>query len=235
MTIHYHGTPLTPRAELEKLAGKHFCVPFSDPRDADTCLRIGQSIMYDNGAYGIWRTSKDKTIDWAKYYAWLEPRLGQPHWAVAPDVIDGTTEDNLALIRQWPFPKAVSAVVWHLNEGLDHLLRLIDLGFSKICFGSTKEYDPVGSPAWARLMDVVLNALVERGLLPWLWIHMMRGLALCGDIWPFSSADSTNVARNFKNVGEEVDPERMARRIDSVQCPIIWTPRPQQKDMFNAA
>jgi hypothetical protein len=64
---------------------------------------------------------------------------------------------------------------------------------------------------------------------------MLRGLALAGDRWPFASADSTNVARNFKNVGAEVDPERMARRIDAVQCPIKWDLRPQQQDMFNAA
>jgi hypothetical protein len=28
MTLHYHGTPLSPTTELMKLAGKCFCVPF---------------------------------------------------------------------------------------------------------------------------------------------------------------------------------------------------------------
>jgi hypothetical protein len=51
---------------------------------------------------------------------------------------------------------------------------------------------------------------------------MMRGLALCGDVYPFASADSTNVARNFKNKGSQICPERMARRIDSVQSPLKW-------------
>lgn len=49
---------------------------------------------------------------------------------------------------------------------------------------------------------------------------MLRGLALSGDRWPFASADSVNVARNFKD--GNVCPERMARRIDAIRCPIKW-------------
>lgn len=231
--IHHHGTPLTPREELQRMAGKHFCVSFADARDGDWCLENAQSVMWDNGAFSIWKSGA--VIDWSKLYRWLEVRLGQPHWAVVPDVINGTIEENLALIRQWPFHKNVSAVVWHLNEGIDHLLRLIDLGFSKICFGSTEEYDPVGGDAWERLMYTVFNELHRRGLIGVVWIHALRGLWLAGDIFPFASGDSTNIARNFKNKGKRACPERMARIIDARQCPIKWTPRPEQKDMFYAA
>ena len=49
--IHYHGTPLTPREQLYKMAGKHFCVSFYNPQDAKVCMQIGQSIMWDNGAF----------------------------------------------------------------------------------------------------------------------------------------------------------------------------------------
>ena len=52
--IHFHGTPITPRAQLLRLAGKHFCVSFAEPRDADTCLAIGQSVLWDNGAFSIY-------------------------------------------------------------------------------------------------------------------------------------------------------------------------------------
>lgn len=231
--IHYHGTPLTPRTELMKMAGKHFCVPFADARDADWCLAHGQSVMWDNGAFSVWKSGA--VIDWNKLYAWLEARLGQPHWAVVPDVINGSIEQNLELIRQWPFHKNVSAVVWHLNEGIDHLFRLIDLGFSKVCFGSTEEYEPVGGPAWERLMYTIFNELYRRGLIGVIWLHALRGLWLAGDIFPFSSGDSTNVARNFKNTNRYVCPERMARRIDAIQCPITWSARPEQRDMFDAA
>jgi hypothetical protein len=49
--IHYHGTPITPRAQLERMGGRCFCVSFADPRDTAVCLRIGQSVMFDNGAF----------------------------------------------------------------------------------------------------------------------------------------------------------------------------------------
>jgi hypothetical protein len=224
--IHYHGTPLTPRLELLKMAGKCFCVSFADPRDADWCLLNAQSVMWDNGAFSM--HTQDKQINWSTFYGWLEPRLGHPHWAVVPDVIDGEIEENIRLIDEWPHPKELSAVVWHLHEPIKHLLWLRDLGFSKICFGSSKAYWQVGSEIWERRVDEAFNALAAQGALP--WIHMLRGLALCGDRWPFASADSVNVARNYKDT--KTCPERMARRIDAVQNPIKWSVRPQQQEMM---
>lgn len=224
--LHYHGTPLTPRLELMKLAGKHFCVSFADPRDADWCLVHAQSVMWDNGAFT--QFTKGKLVNWEEFYAWLEPRLGHPHWAVVPDVIDGTVEQNLNLIKQWPLPKNLSAVVWHMNEPISHLLHLLDLGFSKICFGSSGAYWQVGSEIWERRCDEAFNAISQRGSLP--WVHMLRGLALSGDRWPFASADSVNVARNYKDT--KICAERMARRIDAVQCPIKWAQRPKQQELL---
>lgn len=226
--LHYHGTPLSPRSELLKMAGKSFCVSYAHPYDGDWCLANGQSVMWDNGAFSL--HTKGKSVDWSRFYEWLEPRLGHPHWAVVPDVIDGDIDDNLSLIKQWPHRKDVSAIVWHMGEPVDHLLRLLDLGFSKLCFGSSGAYWQVGSELWERRADEAFNSIARRGNMP--WIHMLRGLALCGDRWPFASADSVNVARNFKNKGNEICPERMARRIDSIQCPIKWNNRPEQQEMF---
>ena len=226
MKIHYHGTPLTPRLEMLKMAGKHFCVSYANTSDADFCMAHGQSVMWDNGAFTL--HTKGTVVDWSKFYAWVEPRLGHPHWAVVPDVIDGQVEENLALISQWPHPKNLSAVVWHMGEPIDHLMHLIDLGFWKVCFGSSGAYWQVGSEAWERRCDEAFNAMEHRGLRP--WIHMLRGLAMCGDKWPFASADSVNVARNYKDTS--ACPERMARRIDAVQCPVKWTTRAKQMEMF---
>ena len=226
MTIHYHGTPLTPRTELFKMAGKHFCVSFAHPSDAEWCLTHGQSVMWDNGAFSFY--TKGKTTNWEKFYSWLEPRLGHPHWAVVPDVIDGGIEDNLRLIAEWPHPRDFSAIVWHMGEPIDHMLRLIDLGFAKLCFGSSGAYWQVGSEMWERRADEAFNALEKRGMKP--WVHMLRGLAMCGDRWPFASADSVNVARNFKD--GSTCPERMARRIDAVQCPIKWNLRATQQELM---
>jgi hypothetical protein len=216
--LHYHGTPISPRAELETMAGRSFCVSFADARDAQWCLDNAQSVMWDNGAFSVWKSGK--TFEPDKFSRWVADKLGHPHWAVVPDVIGGTPEENLELIRQWPHDKSMSAVVWHLNEPIDHLLRLADLGFGKLCFGSTEMYDPVGSKQWARRADEAFDALSKRGTLP--WVHALRGLSLAGRHWPFASADSTNVARNFKNRGNEKCPNCMAERIDAKQTPMHW-------------
>lgn len=227
--IHYHGTPISPRAELQKMAGRSFCVSFAEPRDADWCQAHGQSVMWDNGAFSFF--TKGKPVDWTAFYSWVEPRLGGAHWAIVPDVIDGDEGSNLALIEQWPHRKDCAALVWHLHESIDHLLRLCDFHYGKICFGSSGVYWQVGSAAWDRRVDEAFNALSRRGPIP--WIHMLRGLAMAGSRWPFASADSVNVGRNFKD--QRICPDAMARRIDAVQCPITWTCKQIQKDLFNAA
>lgn len=220
--IHHHGTPLTPRYELQKMAGKCFCVSFANPNDADWCLQFGQSNMWDNGTFVFFKAGKI-ILDWSKFYKWVEPKLGHPHWAVVPDVIDGAVDDNLALIKQWPFRKDLAAVVWHLSEPIEHLISLIEMGFGKICFGSSGAYWQVGSDKWRRRVDEAFNAIMKHfGQLP--WVHMLRGLAMAGDRWPFASADSVNVARNFKD--SDICPERMALRIDGVQSPVRWQTRP---------
>lgn len=228
MTIHYHGTPLTPRSEMLKMAGKNFCVSFANPSDADWCLANGQSVMWDSGAFTAF--TQGKVVEWDKYYAWLEPRLGHPHWAVIPDVIDGSVDEQRQLVAQWPFDALLGTPVWHMGLPIDYLLELTD-EWPRVCFGSSQQYWQVGSDLWSRRADEAFNALAKRGPLP--WIHMLRGLALSGDRWPFASADSVNVARNFKDT--PTCPERMARRIDAVQNPIKWAVEPVQEDMFNAA
>ena len=90
MTMHYHGTPITPREKLFTMKGRHFCVSFSEPRDINVCLQIGQSVMIDNGAFSVWK--RGATVDWFKYYAFVEKYLTPPHWAIIPEVIEETIE-----------------------------------------------------------------------------------------------------------------------------------------------
>lgn len=227
--IHYHGTPLTPRSELLKMAGKHFCVSFAAPQDADWCMAHGQSVMWDSGAFSSF--TKGDAVDWEKYFAWLRVRLAHPHWAVIPDAIGGDVDQQRALVARWPFSRRLGAPVWHMALPIDYLLELAG-EWPRVCFGSSAQYWQVGSDAWCRRCDEAFNALAQRGLTD-CWIHMLRGLVLAGDKWPFASGDSTNVAQNFER--NKICPERMARRLDAVQCPLFWTPRPQQKDMFNVA
>lgn len=224
--LHYHGTPITPRAKLQRMAGRSFCVSFAHPSDVEWVLSHGQSVMLDNGAFSL--HTKEKAVDWHKFYDWVEPKIGGANWAVVPDVIRGTVYDNMRLISQWPHRRDCAAVVWHMHEPLRHLLRLCDLGFGKICFGSSGDFWEVGSMRWEARVDAAFNELARRGPLP--WVHMMRGLSMAGGRWPFASADSVNVGRNFKDY--RICPDAMARRIDAVQCPVQWKMKTIQGDLF---
>jgi hypothetical protein len=226
MTVHYHGTPLTPRDQLWKMAGKNFCVSFANPADADICLRIGQSVMWDNGAFSF--HTKGKPVNWGAFYNWVEPRLGHPHWAVIPDVIDGDVESNSKLVREWPFRRELAAPVWHMAEPFEVLLDFAQ-NFGRVCFGSSGSYWQVGSESWCRRADEAFNELDKRGSIP--WVHMLRGMAVAGKRWPFASVDSVNVARNFKDSAS--CPEAMARVIDAVQCPVKWSSTYKQMELIS--
>tara|TARA_R110000772_G_scaffold131612_1_gene239849 strand:- start:864 stop:1538 length:675 start_codon:yes stop_codon:yes gene_type:complete len=224
MTIHYHGTPINPHREIFKMAGKHFCVSFTDPRQLDWCLKNGQSVMIDNGAFSMFTQGVE--VNWNDFYEFLEPVLCHPHWAIIPDVIDGTEEENDKLIDDCTLPEDLSAAVWHLNEPFDRLEKLADSG-RKVCFGSSGEYWQVGSAQWCRRVDQAFNVLVKRGPLP--WVHMLRGMAV-SHLYPFASVDSTNVARNFKS--NHTCPEYMARRIDAIQGPNSWYVKETQGELI---
>lgn len=224
--IHYHGTPITPRSHLLEMAGRHFCVSFAHPADAETCQQIGQSVMFDNGAFTTFKSGK--TFDSGRFYSWVERRLGHPHWAVVPDVIDGTEEQQKDRLKDWPFDPALGAPVWHLGLSLDYLLYLADR-WPKICFGSSGEFWDVGSEKWANRVDEAFNILSQRQrFMP--WVHMLRGLAMAGQRWPFASADSVNVARNHKDYGRSA--ETMASKIDRVQCPAQWAMKETQGSLL---
>lgn len=212
MTLHYHGTPITPLGTLRRLAGKNFCVSFADPRDVDRCHEIGQSVMLDNGAFTAWKANYQ--VDWVGYYAWCERWLSHPKtWAVIPDIIGGDVKGQDALIKAWPFAHRGSPV-WHMNEPLDRLLRLCD-EWPRVCIGSAQEYSKVMSPLWwARIVDAFELMQKGRRFIP--DIHMLRGMACIGRGIPFGSVDSTDVARNHHLASK--DPRIMAERWDAIQC-----------------
>lgn len=224
--IHYHGTPLSPLSALYTMAGKHFCISYHRPDDLKVCMQIGQGNMLDNGAFSMF--TKGIKVDWNKFYNWVEPNLGHPHWAIVPDKIDGDAEENLILAKEWPHRKDCAAPVWHLHEPIDQIFKLLDLGFGKLCFGSSGEYWQVGSEKWESRINEAFNALSKNGPIP--WIHMMRGLSLGGKQWPFASADSCNVA--LHHAENNTTAEYLARQIDATQCPIFWKTKEIQKNLL---
>lgn len=227
--IKYHGTPITPRTVLHELAGKNFCVSYAAPGDIQWCDEHGQQVMLDNGAFSFWRTGKP--TDWQGYYAWCYQWLDrQTTWAVIPDIIGGSEEDNDALIKQWPYGDR-GAPVWHMHETLGRLMRLVDR-WPLVCIGSSAEYAVVGSPAWHYRMTEVFDILCDNGVPPRL--HMLRGLDFCDGPYPFFSADSTNVARNHAgtNQGRRARSARvMADEIDGRNPARLWVPSPEQMEL----
>jgi len=216
--LHYHGTPVTPKSELCKMSGKNFCVSYTDTRDSDWCISNAQSIMWDNGAYSCY--TQGKKFDKEGYISWIDDKLYGANWAVIPDLIGGGVQDQKDYMQGWPYPKHLSAPVWHMHLPFDWLKELID-NYPRFCFGSSGEYWKVGSASWARRADQAWEIIEGSGARP--WVHMMRGLRLCKERWPFASADSTNVARNHKNKGRRQCPKAMAERIDAVQTPLIFS------------
>jgi hypothetical protein len=229
VTIHYHGTPITPRRVLDTLAGRHFCVSYAAPGDVEYVHKIGQSVMLDNGAFSAWTAGRP--VDWDGYYRWSERWLAyHTTWAVIPDVIDGDEAANDALVAAWPHGGR-GAPVWHMHESIDRLVRLAAT-WPRVCIGSSAQYRVVGSPIWHDRMTEAMNAVCGDGPPP-CWLHMLRGLSLAGSHYPFASLDSTDVARNHHLPSKSAD--KMVARWDSQQCPAVWTRRPVNLSLLEVA
>lgn len=222
MTIHYHGTPITPVGALYEMAGRHFCVSHANPQDVNRCHAIGQSVMLDNGAYSKWKSGKSPS--WPSYYDWCDRWLDFPTtWAVIPDEIDAGAQLQDALVAEWPFGHR-GAPVWHMDEPITRLLHLLD-EWPRVCIGSTAEYSQIMTERWEFQMDKIWNAIAARhARLP--WVHMLRGMQLSGKRWPFASVDSTDIAQNHHRPQNTV--RSMADRWDARQCPARWARAPER-------
>jgi hypothetical protein len=221
MTVHYHGTPITPMEVLYTLGGKHFCISHAAPGDVKRCHDIGQSVMLDNGAFSVWK--RGHAVDWPKYYAWCDRWLDySTTWAIPPDVIDAPSQEQDALLNAWPHGKKQAAPVWHMDEPVYRLCRLIDDGWSRVCIGSTAEYAVVLSGSWERRMDECWDE-ISRTFNRTPPIHMLRGMQCSGLRWPFTSVDSTDVAQNHNRPQNTA--RAMADRWDAIQCPGRWVSR----------
>lgn len=222
MTIHYHGTPITPIKAFMETAGRHYCVSHTRPTDCARAHQYGQSVMLDNGAFSKWRSGK--ATNWQAYYGWVDPWLDYPTtWAVIPDEIMGDADVQDALIAQWPHGER-GAPVWHMHEPIDRMLRLID-EWPRICFGSSAQYATVGTPGWRKRIDEAFAEINKRHKrTP--WIHMLRGMQCVKWEYPFASVDSADVARNHNR--SSLGPRPMADRWDAMQCPARWEPKTEE-------
>jgi hypothetical protein len=212
---------------LYELAGRHFCVSHYRPDQVARVHEQAQSVMLDNGAFSHFRKDQPK-FEWSDYYAWCDTWLDYPTtWAVIPDVIKAGSQEQDALIREWPHGHR-GAPVWHMDEPIDRMLRLLD-EWPRVCIGSTEEYWRIKSPAWSRQMDATWDAISARHQkTP--WVHMLRGMQLSSGPYPFASVDSTDIAQNHNRA--QNTPRKMADRWDAIQPPPRWIVEVEQLDMY---
>lgn len=197
--IHYHGGDINPETcAYRTWRRRHAFISHARPAQLGLASSIVQSFALDNGAFSKWKAGK--SVAWAEYYEWVDEWQHHPRFdfAVVPDVIEGSEEENDALAEQWPFDRYRAAVVWHTNESPERLERLAK-EWPRVAIGSSGEYD-VNQPARVieRMYSVLPRIVDSRGF-P---ICMLHGLRMLNPKvftkLPLKSADSTNVARNIK-------------------------------------
>lgn len=235
--VHYHGLPITPAtAAARVLNGGHGFLSFSSAQQLPILLEIAQSFAVDNGAFSAWRRGKPVN-DWDAYYGWVSDMARYPgfDFAVVPDVIEGSPEENDQLLLQWPWLESapwLGSPVWHLDEPLDRLVRLA-AGWPRICLGSAGIYRSVGSSQWWARIAQAMDAICDSSGRPHCKLHGLRMLnPAVFTLLPLASADSTNIARNIGMDsawrGTYMPPHKEARaavlreRIEAFQAPPVW-------------
>ena len=242
--IHYHGLPITPDTAAEAaIRAGHAFVSFAHPRQLGLAVAACQSFAIDNGAFSAWRTGHPVT-DWAPYYDFCREAKRQPScdFAVIPDVIDGTEDENDNLAADFPFPRWFGAPVWHLHESLTRLERLASR-WPRVCLGSSGEFAQIGTGAWWQRMNQAMRVVCNDDGQPVCRLHGLRMLdPRIFSRFPFASADSTNIGRNvgldsawrqsYAPPTKESRAALMRARIESVNAPSAYDFMPDQCAFF---
>lgn len=209
VTVHYHGGPIwggkdCPTDWLIKALymDSGALVSFARMDQLKKIVNIPCKLVLDNGAFSKWKKAKStgKVVcwdaEWEKYYDVVGQWYSRIEWFIIPDVIEGTEEENDRLIEQvpaWLMDKAVP--VWHSIESLERLLTLCKK-FDRVAIGCCGPHGSIRSKAWKARMDEVFDFLLIQNYME-VKLHglrMLDGRAL--SMYPFDSADSTNVATN---------------------------------------
>ena len=195
--IHYHGTPMSgTRVDVVRFfAGRHALVPFSRRDDLGAVAEVCQSWVADNGAFSVWK--RGLKLDVPGYLAWLHDWCKHPgfDWALIPDVIQGSSEENDALVEAWP--NDIRGVpVYHMHEPLDRAVRLAHT-WPTVALGSSGEWSTPGTQGWWIRMAAIMEAVCDSDGRPPCRFHGLRMLnPKVFTKLPLSSADSCNATRN---------------------------------------
>jgi hypothetical protein len=239
--IRFHGTPCGgPREQVAKfLRGRHALIPFVRPEGIATAADECQSFVIDNGAFTAWK--QGIAIDWREYYNFCDQWHRHPafDWAIIPDVIDGTEDENDALLDEWP-SHIEGVPVWHMGESLERLERLAK--WPRLAIGSSGDYATVGDDKWWHRISEAMAVVCDDHGRPQTKLHGLRMLdpAVFRHL-PLASADSTNAVRNANQVlrfGNYPSPNistrmsAIAERIEIHQSAAAWLPGDKQATLF---
>lgn len=177
-------------------------VSYARPDQIKKIAAIKCKLVLDNGAFSTWRNGGNDNYQqwwrrhWEGYYDFVGEWFSRIEWFIIPDVIEGTEQENDALIEhvpEWLMQKAVP--VWHSDESIDRFVRMCER-FDRVAIGCCGPHRSIRSAAWKRRMTEAFSAIyVERDLNVKIHgLRMLDGRALSQ--FPFDSADSTNVAIN---------------------------------------
>lgn len=238
---HFHGTPIGgSRQDVARfLMGRHALVPFPRQDDMGIVAEACQSFVLDNGAFSVWK--RDSQFDVAGYIDWVRDWYRHPgfEWALIPDVIDGTEQENDALITQFEDAglRSAGVPVWHLHESLDRLVRLSD-EWGTVALGSSGQWRMPGTELWWSRMGEAMDVICDSLGRPAAKLHGLR--MLDPEIFthlPLASADSTNAAVNcgslsrFGSYLPATSAQRaavIAERIEIHNSAHVWLRKPLQ-------
>ena len=197
--VHYHGGPFSdPITAVVVWRGRHAMVSFARPEQIKVAADICQSFCLDNGAYSAWRRGGRTKFD--EYYSWVDRWVRHPgcDFAVIPDSIEGTEEENDELLEQWPFERWHGCPVWHMHESLRRLRRLTHK-WPRIALGSSGAFATPGTAEWWKRMASAMRVCCDGSGVPRARLHGLRMLSpTIFSQLPLASADSTNVSRNVQ-------------------------------------
>lgn len=207
MTICFHGCPISGDESTQlALNGKDVCISYVGQSYMDLIIEICRTFCLDNGAFSYWTNGKE--FDLEGFAAWVTKWYRHPSFTFfcLPDVIDG--DENANQIMRARFFNCVDRdvykkgwPVYHLHEPdfvLEQMVRQVECQvYGGICIGSSGEVSNPGTDKWWKRISEIMPIVTDELGRPKVKLHGLRQLSnTIRSHIPYSSCDSTNVARN---------------------------------------
>lgn len=231
--IHYHGGPIVPIAVASAVwKGRHAFVSYEEPKQVALAAEVCQTFALDNGAFSVWR--RGARMDVKGYVRFVNEWKQHPgcDWALIPDVIDGTEEDNYRMFSEYMMAGGDllrSVPVWHMHESFERLGRLCRT-WPRVALGSSGQWSTVGNEEWWQRMGAAMDAVCDDKGRPPCKFHGLRMLnPTVFSQLPLASADSTNMAQNHGRhrktyaLTETMGAIVLAHRIEDHAAAPVWS------------